>query len=144
MANVVLVVHLILAIFLIAVVLLQRSDGGALGIGGGGAGLVSARGAATALSKVTWMLAVGFICTSIMLTILAGGGGPTSVFDDPAGANPDAIPLPALPGGEGAGNGDAPLPGGAAPGGEAPGGQAPAPRGGQSDIPLPAAPAPAE
>ena len=50
MENVVLIVHLIIAVFLIAVVLLQRSEGGALGIGGGG-GLVSARGAATALSQ---------------------------------------------------------------------------------------------
>ena len=135
MANVVLIVHLILAIFLIAVVLLQRSEGGALGMGGGGGGLVSARGAATALSKVTWMLATGFICTSIALTILAGGGGPSSVFDDPAAANPDAIPLPALPGGDGAG--DVPLPGAAVP----------LPQGGaegDGDIPLPAAPAPAQ
>ena len=131
MANVVLIVHLVLAIFLIAVVLLQRSEGGALGIGGGGGGLVSARGAATALSKVTWMLAIGFICTSITLTILAGGGGPRSVFDDPAGAEPDAIPLPALPD---AGDGDVPLPGA----------EAPLPEGGESDIPLPAAPAPAD
>jgi preprotein translocase subunit SecG len=139
MANVVLVVHLIIAIFLIAVVLLQRSEGGALGIGGGGGGLVSARGAATALSKVTWMLAAGFICTSITLTILAGGGGPRSVFDDPAAADADAIPLPALPGGgNGAVDGGVPLPGG----------EAPPPQGGAQDgtgdIPLPAAPAPAE
>ncbi len=131
MANVILIVHLILAIFLIAVVLLQRSEGGALGMGGGGGGLVSARGAATALSKVTWMLAAGFICTSIMLTILAGDGGPRSVFDDPGAADRDAIPLPALPG---AGDGDIPLPGA----------EAPLPQGGDSDIPLPAVPAPAQ
>lgn len=75
MENVVLIVHLIIALFLIAVVLLQRSEGGALGIGGGGGGMVSARGAATALSKVTWFLAIGFICTSIALTVLSGGTG---------------------------------------------------------------------
>ncbi len=70
--NVVLIVHLIIAIFLIAVVLLQRSEGGALGIGGGGGGgLVSARGAASALSKVTWGLAAAFIATSLTLTIIA-------------------------------------------------------------------------
>lgn len=131
MATVVLIIHLVLAIFLIGVVLLQRSEGGALGIGGGGGGLVSARGAATALSKLTWALAIGFICTSITLTILAGGGGPRSVFDDPSAANQDAIPLPALPGGDG--DGDVPLPGA----------DVPLPSG-QSDIPLPPAPAPAE
>ncbi len=55
MENVVLVIHLILALSLIGVVLLQRSEGGGLGIGGGGGGgLMSARGAATALSKITW------------------------------------------------------------------------------------------
>lgn len=83
MENVVLIVHLIIALVLIAVVLLQRSEGGALGIGGGGGGLVSQRGAATALSKVTWLLAIGFICTSILLTILSGGGREESLFDAP-------------------------------------------------------------
>jgi len=97
MQNVVLIVHLIIAVFLIAVVLLQRSEGGALGIGGGGGGLVSARGAATALSKVTWALAIGFICTSITLTALSGGR-PASVFDDPAAIEEGgAIELPSLP-----------------------------------------------
>ncbi len=98
MENVVLIVHLILAIFLICVVLLQRSEGGALGMGGGGGGLVSARGAATALSKLTWFLAIGFICTSITLTILAGGRQGGSVFDgSPASIEDGAIPLPSLP-----------------------------------------------
>ncbi len=98
MENVVLFIHLILALCLIGVVLLQRSEGGALGIGGGGGGLVSARGAATALSKVTWFLAVGFLCTSIMLTVLAGGRSTGSVFDgDPASLEDGAIPLPTLP-----------------------------------------------
>lgn len=72
MENVVLVVHLLLALTLIGVVLLQRSEGGGLGIGGGGGGgAMSSRSAATALGKVTWVLAVAFICTSLALTILA-------------------------------------------------------------------------
>ncbi len=131
MATVVLIVHLVLAIFLIAVVLLQRSEGGALGIGGGGGGLVSARGAATALGKLTWALAIGFICTSITLTILAGRGGPRSVFDDAGPVSSESIPLPALPGGaDGAG---APIPGA----------ELPSPSG-DGGIPLPPAPAPSE
>ena len=69
MENVVLIVHLILALGLIAVVLMQRSEGGGLGIGGGG-GAVSGRSAATALGKLTWILGVGFLITSITLTIL--------------------------------------------------------------------------
>ena len=71
MENAILIVHLVLVIFLVAVVLLQRSEGGALGMGGGGGGVVSGRGAATALQKVTWYIAAGFLATSLILTILA-------------------------------------------------------------------------
>ncbi|MFN7597457.1 MAG: preprotein translocase subunit SecG, partial [Cereibacter sp.] len=64
MENVVLVIHLILALCLVGVVLLQRSEGGGLGMGGGGGGgVMSGRSAATALAKLTWIFAVGFICT---------------------------------------------------------------------------------
>ncbi|MEM6823944.1 MAG: preprotein translocase subunit SecG [Pseudomonadota bacterium] len=81
MENVVLIVHLILALCLIGVVLLQRSEGGGLGMGGGG-GAVSARGAATALGKLTWAFAIAFIATSITLTILAAqNSAGTSVVD---------------------------------------------------------------
>ena len=71
MENVVLIIHLLLALSLIAVVLLQRSEGGGLGMGGGGGGAMSGRAAATALGKLTWVLATAFIITSITLTILA-------------------------------------------------------------------------
>ena len=73
MENVVLTVHLLLALGLIGVVLLQRSEGGGLGLGGGGGGggIMSGRSAASALSKVTWILAVAFIMTSLGLTVLA-------------------------------------------------------------------------
>ncbi|SLN68204.1 preprotein translocase subunit SecG [Roseivivax jejudonensis] len=71
MENVILIVHLLLALSLIGVVLMQRSEGGGLGMGGGGGGAMSARGAATALGKLTWILATAFICTSLVLTILA-------------------------------------------------------------------------
>jgi preprotein translocase subunit SecG len=70
MENVVLIIHLLLALSLIGVVLLQRSEGGGLGMGGSG-GAVSGRAAATALSKVTWVLAGGFIVTSLALTVIA-------------------------------------------------------------------------
>ncbi|MBU0780570.1 preprotein translocase subunit SecG [Loktanella salsilacus] len=70
MENVVLVIHLILALSLIGTVLLQRSEGGGLGIGGGG-GASTGRPAPTAMGKVTWILALGFIATSIALTIIA-------------------------------------------------------------------------
>lgn len=72
MENVVLIVHLLLALALIGVVLLQRSEGGGLGIGGGGGGgAMTGRAAATALGKLTWLLAIAFIATSITLTVLS-------------------------------------------------------------------------
>jgi preprotein translocase subunit SecG len=71
MQNVVLIIHLLLAISLIGLVLLQRSEGGGLGMGGGaGGGAMSGRAAASALTKLTWGLAIAFICTSLALTIL--------------------------------------------------------------------------
>lgn len=70
METVVLVIHLILALSLVAVVLMQRSEGGGLGMGGGGSAMAG-RAAATALGKVTWILAVAFIITSLALTIIA-------------------------------------------------------------------------
>ena len=83
MENIVLVVHLILALALIGVVLIQRSEGGGLGMGGGGGGgAMSSRGVATALSKMTWGLAICFIATSITLTVLAAQNSVgTSVTD---------------------------------------------------------------
>ncbi len=68
MSNVFLVVHLILALGLIGIVLIQRSEGGALGIGGGN--LMTGRQSATALSKATWIVATAFLCVSLVLTIL--------------------------------------------------------------------------
>lgn len=69
MQNVVLIVHLILALLLIGVVLLQRSEGGGLGMGGGGA--MTGRQAANAMTRMTWIFAIAFIGTSIALTIFA-------------------------------------------------------------------------
>lgn len=101
MENVLLTVHLIIALLMIGVVLLQRSEGGGL-LSGGGA--FSARGAANALTKLTWMLAAAFIATSITLTVLAaekskGGSVLDTVGEAPAGA-PAAPATPALPEGD--------------------------------------------
>ncbi|MEZ5715472.1 MAG: preprotein translocase subunit SecG [Paracoccaceae bacterium] len=97
MENVVLIIHLLLALGLIGIVLMQRSEGGGLGMGGGGA--ISARGAATALHKLTWILAIGFICTSIALTLIAAQKSAGSSVMDRLGDTPatqDAAP--AVPG----------------------------------------------
>jgi len=97
MENVVLIIHLLLALGLIAVVLLQRSEGGGLGMGGGGGGgAMSGRGAATALSKVTWVLAIAFIATSITLTVLAAQKSAGSSITDGLGT-PAEDGAPAAP-----------------------------------------------
>ncbi|HUQ35383.1 MAG TPA: preprotein translocase subunit SecG [Aestuariivirga sp.] len=96
MQTVLLVVHLIVALALIGAVLLQRSEGGALGIGSGGGGggnLFSARGVGNALTRTTAILALCFFITSIGLTLIArhGGGAGGSLFDGaaaPAGQAP--------------------------------------------------------
>ena len=102
MENVILTIHLILALLLIGVVLLQRSEGGGLGMGGGANGAVSARGAATAFTKLTWLFAIAFIITSMTLTVLAARGGSNSsvvdaVAGDAAATEPAADEAPANP-----------------------------------------------
>lgn len=103
MENVILVIHLILAVCLIGVVLLQRSEGGGLGMGGGG-GVMTGRQAATALGKLTWAFAIAFLATSITLTILAAqNSAGSSVLDRiGTGAVTEEAPAdgaPALPSG---------------------------------------------
>ena len=88
MTTVVLVIHLMIAIALVGVVLMQRSEGGALGIGGGGGGgggFLTGRGTANLLTRITAGLAVCFFITSILLSILAKQSrAPTSIFNTPA------------------------------------------------------------
>lgn len=84
MGLVVLTIHLVVCICLIGLVLLQRSEGGALGMGGGGGGaLMSGRGAADALAKMTSVAGGFFIVTSLTLTMLSGAAstGGRSVMD---------------------------------------------------------------
>jgi preprotein translocase subunit SecG len=86
MENVLLIIHLLLAFGLIMVVLLQRSEGGGLGMGGGGA--VSGRAAATALGKLTWLLGAAFLVTSISLTIIVAQKSSGASVIDRLGAAP--------------------------------------------------------
>lgn len=97
MENVVLVVHLILALSLIGAVLLQRSEGGGLGIGGGGGGAAGSRPAPTAMGKFTWVLAIGFICTSIALTIITAANSANSSVLDRLGDAPASATEPLIP-----------------------------------------------
>lgn len=87
MATVLLIIHMMIAASLVGVVLLQRSEGGALGMGGGGGagGFLTGRGTANLLTRVTAGLAAGFFLTSILLTLIAQrGDAPGSIFDTPA------------------------------------------------------------
>lgn len=73
MQTVVIVIHLLVVLALIGVVLLQKSEGGGLGIGGGG-GFMTSRGTSNILTKATASLATVFFLTSLLLSILAGWG----------------------------------------------------------------------
>jgi preprotein translocase subunit SecG len=72
MQTVVIVIHLMIVAVLIGSVLLQKSEGGGLGMGGG-AGFMSSRGTANLLSRTTAVLAAGFFVTSLFLAWIAGG-----------------------------------------------------------------------
>ncbi|WP_374448464.1 preprotein translocase subunit SecG [Stella sp.] len=101
MAQVILVIHLLIAVALVVVILLQRSEGGALGIGGGGsggmAGFLSGRGQANLLTRTTAILAACFVVTSLTLVHLTGGAvKPRSIVDQPP-ATPAAPAAPAAP-----------------------------------------------
>jgi preprotein translocase subunit SecG len=81
MQTVLIVIHLLVVIALVGVVLLQRSEGGGLGIGGG-SGFMTARGAANALTRTTAFLAVAFFATSLTLSIIARyGSQPEDILD---------------------------------------------------------------
>lgn len=92
MANVIIVAYLLIVLALIAVILLQRSEGGGLGIGGGsGGGLVSARGSANLLSRTTAILAALFMATAIGLTVISDLDRSTqSILDDAAASGGEA------------------------------------------------------
>lgn len=103
MATIILIIHLMLAVALVATVLLQRSEGGALGIGGGGDGFMTGRGAGSALTRATAILAALFMSTSLALGILAThGGSADSVLDRvvPAGESDFDASVPAPIGSE--------------------------------------------
>jgi preprotein translocase subunit SecG len=95
MQTVLIVFHLLIVIALVGAVLLQRSEGGALGVGGGG-GFMTGRGQANALTRATAILAGLFFLTSLALTLLANlHRTPQSIFDNPGAATPAPRALPA-------------------------------------------------
>jgi preprotein translocase subunit SecG len=101
MQHVIIVIHLMLVLALIGVVLLQRSEGGGLGIGSTG-GFMTSRGTANLLTRATAILAGLFFLTSLMLSILAGvGHKPGSILEGGQSAPTAPGTLPPLGGGGG-------------------------------------------
>ena len=98
MITVVFVIHILIALALVCLVLLQRSEGGALGIGGGGGGgMMSSRSSANLLTRATAFLAAVFMTTSLVLTMMASSRtAPTSILDQ-GGSPPAPLEAPAEP-----------------------------------------------
>jgi preprotein translocase subunit SecG len=96
MENVLLVAYLLIVLALIAVILLQRSEGGGLGMGGNAGGLMTVRGSANLLTRTTAILAALFFATAIGLTILSQLNKNTSDILDSAAAPGEATPSTVL------------------------------------------------
>lgn len=100
------VVQAIVAAALVGVILMQRSEGGGLGVGGSPSGMMSARGAADLLTRTTTVLAVLFVILSISLAFLAASEGQPSTIDQTLERDTGAATAPAQPAG-GASDADA-------------------------------------
>ncbi|MED5305448.1 MAG: preprotein translocase subunit SecG [Pseudomonadota bacterium] len=101
MQTLVLTIHILIALALIGAVLLQRSEGGGLGIGSGGGaggGFMTARGTANMMTRVTAILAACFFGTSLILAIMAGGQREaSSIIDEVINETPVPASGPVVP-----------------------------------------------
>ena len=99
METLVLTIHILIALALLVVVLLQRSEGGGLGIGGSSnGGFMTARGTANFMTRLTTILAIAFFTTTIILAILAGAGDrPVSIIDEVLKETPAVPSGPVVP-----------------------------------------------
>ena len=140
MIKVLLVLHVFVTIALIGVVLIQRSEGGGLGLGGaqGMGSFLTGRGTANLLTRLTAILGTAFFALSLVLALLyksSLGGGAATILAAPANT-PASIPGPAIPG---TGNSLPQTPADALP---APAPAAPQPAQPASPVPAPAVPLP--
>ena len=96
MESIFLTIHLISAVFLVIIILLQRSEGGGIGLGSSNTGLVSGRSAASALTRLTWLVCTAFIITSISLTIVSANksSNKSIIRDIPESTGQSEIILP--------------------------------------------------
>jgi preprotein translocase subunit SecG len=99
MIIVLFIVHVLIALALIGVIMLQKSEGGALGMGGGGmSGFMTGRSTANLLTRTTAILGAAFFATSILLVLLGQADrGPRSIIDRGGGPVPTAPLMPNLP-----------------------------------------------
>jgi len=98
--GILLTIHILVCIALVGVVLLQRSEGGALGMGGGPAGFMSARGAGDLLTRTTWILFTAFLVLSVSLTLISGrmrGGDSVTERLKVKSIDPNQLNLPPAP-----------------------------------------------
>ncbi len=100
MQSVLIVIHILIVLALVAVVLLQRSEGGALGTGGGTGSFMTGRGQANALSRATAILGALFFATSLLMSIIAGWSRtPHSILGKgPVAPIGQTAPTPVTPG----------------------------------------------
>lgn len=96
METILLVILIVIAVAMIGIVLLQRSEGGALGIGGGPSAMFSARGTANLLTRATAVLGALFMILSLVLAILSGGWSERDSVLDAAG-KAEPVPVAADP-----------------------------------------------
>lgn len=94
-----LAVHILVAITLVGVILLQKSEGGALGMGGGGmSGFMTGRSTANLLTRATAILAAAFMTTSVLLVVMHNREhAPRSILEQSTPAVPEAPAVPAAP-----------------------------------------------
>jgi preprotein translocase subunit SecG len=94
-----LAIHILVAVSLVGVVLLQKSEGGALGMGGGGmAGFMTGRSTSNLLTRATAILAAVFMTTSVLLVVMHNRErAPRSILEQGAPAAPAAPSVPAVP-----------------------------------------------
>ncbi len=99
MATILLIIELFVTLALIGIVLIQRSEGGGLGIGGGqGMGsFMGGRGTANLLTRTTAILAAAFMGLALVLAILGRGGTPTSILNAPPPPPAHSATAPAAP-----------------------------------------------
>jgi preprotein translocase subunit SecG len=99
MQSVLIVIHILIVVALIAVVLLQRSEGGALGAGGGTGSFMTGRGQANALSRATAVLGALFFATALLMSIISSWSrAPHSILQNGPAPAGQTAPIPISPG----------------------------------------------